>query len=216
MTYVLIIGGIDLSVGSVLALSATAAGMALQAGAPLIVAAALALGVGLGSGALNGSLSVGLGVPSFIVTLGMLEAARGGAYLISRSQTQYVGPRAEAFAVPLVGGLSASFIVALLLVVAAQLVLTRTVFGSSSDRDRYERRDRAPGRDRPAAAQARGVRSGWCPGWTGRAVSAGVPPVRRSQCRDRHGAVSDCGGRDWRHQPQWADAGRCSTAFSGF
>ncbi len=130
MTYVLIIGGIDLSVGSVLALSATAAGMAMHGGASPLVAAVLALLVGSVCGALNGSLSVGLGVPSFIVTLGLLEAARGAAYLVSGSQTQYLGSSAEVFAWPIGGlGLSASFLVAMVLVVVAQVVLTRTVFG---------------------------------------------------------------------------------------
>jgi len=84
MTFVLVIGGIDLSVGSVLALGSALLGSALTAwGWPLIAAVPLALGVGLLAGAANGLVSVGWGIPSFIVTLGMLEIARGGAYLVT-------------------------------------------------------------------------------------------------------------------------------------
>src|SRR5580698_6222022 len=70
MTLVLIIGGIDLSVGSVLGLCGSVLGVALvNWHLPLGLAIALALGIGLLAGALNGIISVGLGIPSFIVTL---------------------------------------------------------------------------------------------------------------------------------------------------
>ena len=60
MTFVLVIGGIDLSVGSVLALSSALLGSALTAwGWPLIAAVPLALGVGLVAGTANGLVTVG-------------------------------------------------------------------------------------------------------------------------------------------------------------
>jgi len=70
-----------------------------------------------------------LGVPSFIVTLGMLEASRGAAYLVTNSQTMYIGAPVERIAELTLAGFSLPFIVALLVVAAGQIVLSRTVFG---------------------------------------------------------------------------------------
>jgi len=131
MTFVLVVGGIDLSVGSVLALGSALLGSALtQRGWPLIAAVPLALGAGLVAGAANGLVTVKWGIPSFIVTLGMLEVARGGAYLVTGSQSVFIGGAIEAIGAPVPGvGLSPAFIIAVLLVIAGQLVLSRTVFG---------------------------------------------------------------------------------------
>jgi ribose transport system permease protein len=130
MTFVLIIAGIDLSVGSVLALSAgVSAAAILQWHWSVPVAAALGLGTGLLCGAITGAVSVAWRLPSFIVSLGMLEAVRGAAYLVTESRTQYVGDAISGLANPWIGGISAAFVLALVLVIVAQLVLTRTVFG---------------------------------------------------------------------------------------
>jgi ribose transport system permease protein len=131
MTLVLIVGGIDLSVGSVLGLCGAVLGLALvDFHLPFWVATLLGLGVGLVAGALNGLVSVCLGVPSFIVTLGMLEIARGLAYLTTSSQTKYIGSAVEGLATPVAGlAVSPAFLIALLVIVAGQVVLTRTVFG---------------------------------------------------------------------------------------
>ncbi len=130
LTFVVATAGIDLSVGSVLALSSAFAGVGLlRLGLPLPMALALALAAGLGVGMLNGLLAVRLGVPSFLATLGTLEMARGATYLVTRSQTQYVGARLENLAEASVFGLSAPTLLALALVVAGEVVLRRTVFG---------------------------------------------------------------------------------------
>ncbi|MDY0168110.1 MAG: ABC transporter permease [Thermoguttaceae bacterium] len=131
MTLVLVIAGIDLSVGSVLALGASVLGVAMTRwGWPLLPAAMLCLVAGLACGALNGVISVGAGIPSFIVTLGMLEIARGGAYLVTDSQTQYIGAAVEGIGAPLPGlQVSPAFLIAIALVVAGQFILSRTVFG---------------------------------------------------------------------------------------
>src|SRR5208283_1178150 len=90
----------------------------------------LALGVGLAAGTLNGVVSVRLGIPSFIVTLGMLEIARGLAYLTTNSQTKYIGSGVESLSAPVAGlAVSPAFFIALVLIVAGQVVLSRTVFG---------------------------------------------------------------------------------------
>jgi ribose transport system permease protein len=130
MTFVLIIAGIDLSVGSVLALSAAVTAAAiLQWHASVGVAAVLGLLTGLACGAVTGGISVAWRLPSFIVSLGMLEAVRGGAYLVTDSRTQYVGDAISGLANPWLGGISIAFVLALVLVIVGQLVLTRTVFG---------------------------------------------------------------------------------------
>src|SRR5262249_25370002 len=125
MTLVVIAGGIDLSVGSVLALSGAALGIAMTGwGWPLWASAVLGVGVGAACGLLNGSVCVPWSIPSFIVTLGMLEIARGAAYRITDSQTQYIGPRVERLAQPIAGlGISPACLLAIVVVVIAQIIL---------------------------------------------------------------------------------------------
>ena len=60
-------------------------------GWPLLLALPLAMLAGLLCGWANGWVSVRFAVPSFIVTLGMMQIARGLAYLGTDSQTQYIG-----------------------------------------------------------------------------------------------------------------------------
>jgi ribose transport system permease protein len=130
MTFVLIIAGIDLSVGSVLALSAAVLGMALvNWGLPLPLAVAVCLLVGLICGAANGLIVIRWHLPSFIVTLGMLEAARGATHLVTQSSTIYIGAPIDVITRTGVFGLSLPFIAAIAIVVAGQLALSRTIFG---------------------------------------------------------------------------------------
>ncbi len=130
MTYVLLIAGIDLSVGSVLGLCTAVVGVGLAQGhwpAPLAILAGLA--AGLAAGAFNGLVSMRWNLPPFIVTLGMLEIARGGAHFLTRSQTQYVGSALAPIVETHLLGLSLPFLLALAVVLGSQWVLTRTVFG---------------------------------------------------------------------------------------
>jgi len=130
MTFVLMVGGIDLSVGSVLGLSGAVLGACLgPLGWSLPASLAATALTGLLCGALNGFLTVGLTLPSFIVTLGMMEIARGAAYMVSHSQTSYLGARVEWIAEAGVLGLSAPTLIALGVAAAGQVVLSRTVFG---------------------------------------------------------------------------------------
>ncbi|HEX2311395.1 MAG TPA: ABC transporter permease [Vicinamibacterales bacterium] len=130
MTFVIIAGGIDLSVGSILALSGAVLGIALADWRlPLGAAFGLAMATGAACGALNGLFVTAWALPSFIVTLGMLEIARGGAYLVTASQTKYIGGAVEVINAPIIAGLSTPFLLALATVTLGQFVLTRTVFG---------------------------------------------------------------------------------------
>ena len=130
MTFVLMIAEIDLSVGSVLGLCSAVLGVSLvQWHWPVWGAALAAAGAGAFCGAFNGYVSGRWRLPSFIVTLGMLEMARGGAHFLTNSQTQYVGSKVEAIAAQSVVGVSLPFLLALLIVALGQLALSRTVFG---------------------------------------------------------------------------------------
>ncbi len=130
MTLVLIVGGIDLSVGSILALSAAVFGyLLLDCKMPMAVAATGAILAGALCGFLNGSISILAKIPSFIVTLGMLEIARGGAFLITDSQTKYIGSSVAWLGTPLANLFSPAFLIAVVLVLIGQFLLTRTVFG---------------------------------------------------------------------------------------
>lgn len=131
MTLVLIVAGIDLSVGSVLGFSASVVGVAVVSlGMPIPLACLMGLVAGLVCGSVNGLLVSYLSLPSFIVTLGMLEMARGLAYLTTDSQTVYIGAAIQKIALPLpVAGVSGALIFSVALVIAGQFLLTRTVFG---------------------------------------------------------------------------------------
>lgn len=79
MTMVIITGGIDLSVGSVLALSGTVAGMMVKAGMPVSVAMFTGCMVGATCGLINGLMITKMRITPFVATLGMMMIARGTA-----------------------------------------------------------------------------------------------------------------------------------------
>ena len=130
MTFVLIAGGIDLSVGSVMAVSSAVFGVALAVWGWSLSAALLAgFMTGALCGAINATIVAWWGIPSFIVTLGMLEAARGATYLVTDSQSQYLGERVEWIASASVFGVSLPIFFAVLVVLSAQFTLSYTPFG---------------------------------------------------------------------------------------
>lgn len=86
MTLIIISGGIDLSVGSVLALTSVVVALLLNAHAPPLVAVIVAILLGGLTGAINGALITGLRVTPFIVTLGTLGIARGVASWLAHQQ----------------------------------------------------------------------------------------------------------------------------------
>jgi ribose transport system permease protein len=89
MTAVIVTGGIDLSVGAVLVLSGMVIGMTMNAGMSIWLAVPLALGASLAVGAFNGLLIAYVGVPPFVVTLGMLSIARSLAMVLSDNRMVY-------------------------------------------------------------------------------------------------------------------------------
>lgn len=83
MTLVVVSGGIDLSIGSLLALCGCVTGLLMGQGVALPLALGAGLGVGLLCGAINGSLVNRLRIPPFIATLGMMSSARGAAMVVT-------------------------------------------------------------------------------------------------------------------------------------
>ena len=131
MTYVIVTAGIDLSVGSVAALSAISAGWVVtSAGMPGPVALIAAPLMGLAAGAVSG-FAVAYGkLPAFIATLAMLSIARGLALVISGGR-----PIAMPDAVSWLGGSIGPVPVPILVLLAAwgvtAFILNKTVFGRS-------------------------------------------------------------------------------------
>jgi len=130
MTFVIISGGIDLSVGSIVALSGVALGTLLQSGYPPAVAIPAALAAGVACGLLNGTLVSFGRLPPFIATLGMMSVARGAALVFTEGRP--VSGFDESFrwlATGSVGFVPAPVVVMLAVYAIAHFVLTRTTFG---------------------------------------------------------------------------------------
>jgi ribose transport system permease protein len=97
MTIVIISGGIDLSVGSILGLSGLIGTMALERGYPIIVGVLIGVGVGTACGFLNGLLVTRLRIPPFVVTLGTLGIFRGLSLIFSNGLPVHKIPAAFSF-----------------------------------------------------------------------------------------------------------------------
>jgi ribose transport system permease protein len=136
MTFVILLGGIDLSVGSVLALATVVAGLVITNEAfsvplAIVLAVVAAIAVGATCGFINGWVSERWHIHSFVVSLGMLNIARGAALQISNSRTIFSFPAEfNAFGtLELFDVFPAIFLIALALVLIGRFILNRTVFG---------------------------------------------------------------------------------------
>lgn len=149
MTFVMINGNIDLSVGSVLALSATLAVDLQGYGIATAVIAALAAGMFLG--ALNGLIVWKTGVDAFIVTLGAMIGVRGVVFVYTQEQSFFASNFAFSdFGASSVGPIPTLALIFLGCTLIMHLVLTRTVHGRNTF---------AVGGNREAAVNA-GIRVG--------------------------------------------------------
>jgi ribose transport system permease protein len=135
MTVVIISGGIDLSVGSVLALVGVTMGLlSNRFGVPPILSIFLGLGLGTLVGAINGFIISRTGIPDFIMTLGMLSAAKGMALVITRGlpvtrlprPLVYLGSQRFGRYIPMSG------IVAIVMVILAWFILNYTKLGRAA------------------------------------------------------------------------------------
>jgi ribose/xylose/arabinose/galactoside ABC-type transport system permease subunit len=130
MTFVILTGGIDLSVGSIVALSGIVFGLALRGGLPVSLACLLGLASGTLCGVVNGAL-VTLGrLPPFIATLGIMSVARGAALMLSDGRPISGFPGGfRVLATGSVLGLPLPALLMLALYGVAHLLLSRTLLG---------------------------------------------------------------------------------------
>lgn len=139
MTFIILTGSIDLSVGSLLALCNVLIGLVmLNLGTSssffqILAGVTVALAVGAMVGFMNGFISVRWRIPSFIVTIGTLGVARGLGLWIIHSQTEnLIGRVTSAFSFIGNGtlqGIPFPAIVALIVVLAGHILLNYTIFG---------------------------------------------------------------------------------------
>ena len=137
MTAIILTGGIDLSVGSVVALSGVVAALAARALEPTmgglaatLIAIAAAIMVGVATGAITATSVAFLRIPSFLVTLALLTICRGLAFLFSGGRS--IGDLPTAFGwlgQAKLSGCPVPILVMLIIVAIGWLVLTRTTWG---------------------------------------------------------------------------------------
>lgn len=132
MTFVMIGAGIDLSIGSVLALTGIVSGKILQAGLPIWLAIICGMCVGVIVGAVNGFVISKYKIPPMIATLGMMYIVRGVVYVMTKGQPIYPFP--DAFNQIGQGyflGLPYSVYIATVVLILGNFILKRTTFGRS-------------------------------------------------------------------------------------
>jgi ribose transport system permease protein len=127
---VVVTAGIDLSVGSIAALTTVVAAVLMKAGYPAAVASIFALVVAAICGAINGALVVRANITPFVATLAMMTIARGSSYmvqegsLISITNDNFIGWFAGN-----VGPVPTPVIIFLLVTLVAEYVMRNTIFG---------------------------------------------------------------------------------------
>jgi ribose transport system permease protein len=128
---VIITAGIDLSVGSLLALCCVLVAMLLKAGVPPFLSVVLALAIGAALGSINGILLTKLHLPHpFIPTLGMMNVARGAALVISGGiPIAELPPRFRLWGAGSIASIPAPVIVVILFCVAFHFFLKHTKIG---------------------------------------------------------------------------------------
>jgi ribose/xylose/arabinose/galactoside ABC-type transport system permease subunit len=130
MTYVILLGGIDLSVGSAVALTSVVVARALQSGLGPVAAAFTGIAVSAAFGAINGSLVARLRITPFIVTLGTMSLMRGLAKGFADEQKIDADPRGiDGMMAASGGGLPPGVFLLFALAVLAAVALHYTVFG---------------------------------------------------------------------------------------
>lgn len=131
LTFVILIAGIDLSVGSIVAVSSVVTGILMvNIGIHPILSVLFAILVGTALGVFNGAVVAYIGLPAFVVTLGMLAIGRGLSLGITGGSTISGFPSEFLFfGQGIVFGLPVPTWIALIIALCAHFVLTRTVFG---------------------------------------------------------------------------------------
>jgi galactofuranose transport system permease protein len=130
MTLVIATGGVDLSVGSVVAIAGAVCAVLLQSGHSLATTVAAALGAGLVAGSANGLLVARLGVQPIVATLILMVAGRGIAQLVVDGQVVFITNKDfDYFANGFVAGLPFAPLLVGVLYLATHFALRRTALG---------------------------------------------------------------------------------------
>ncbi|HOV93846.1 MAG TPA: ABC transporter permease [Spirochaetales bacterium] len=130
MTFVILTGGIDLSVGSVLALSGAICAGLLKGGSSMFVAIIAAIGVGVACGFVNGVFVTKARIPPFVVTLGMTNIARGLTLIYTNGYPiSGFSPAFREIGGGYVVGIPIPIIIFLAIVLIAYVVLSQTKLG---------------------------------------------------------------------------------------
>jgi len=132
-TIVLISGGIDLSITSVMAAAGMTAALTIRAGAPFVVGILVALLTGALIGVINGLIVTKIHINPFITTLGMAQIIRGFAYIISARYSSTLTVPVEGFSElgrgRLLGIIPYPVIVLIVVFIIAHFFLTKTLAG---------------------------------------------------------------------------------------
>lgn len=131
MTMVIILGGIDLSVGSVIALSGcVAAGGVVRYGMSIPVAIILGLFVGLLVGAVNGLIISKTTIPAFIVTLATMNVAKGLAYVYTGgSPVRVVTKEWQFLGAGYIGPVPTPVVILVIVLIVTSILMNQTKFG---------------------------------------------------------------------------------------
>ena len=131
ISFVIMTGEIDVSIGATMGLTASIAGMIAQEDGSPIKMLLIAVGVGIAVGAANGIGVAYFGVPSLILTLGTNGIVRGLVYIVSDGKTveNYAGTFTNYGEKIAFGGITWYYAVALIIVIATHIILTRTKRG---------------------------------------------------------------------------------------
>ncbi|MHA7220948.1 ABC transporter permease [Arthrobacter sp. RHLT1-20] len=131
LTFVLISGGIDLSIGSNIGLSAAATLFAIMNGAPTVLAVLAGIATGLIFGLVNGLFVSGLGVSDFIVTLATLSIGAGMLQVFT-ARTQLTGTTDGSFlalAGGKIAGVPTGVLITAVILIILEVALVKTPFG---------------------------------------------------------------------------------------
>ena len=132
MTFVILTGGIDLSVGSILGLSGVLASGVLASTGNTAVAVAVSLTVGIACGAVNGFFVSVCGIPPFISTLGMMTLLRGVILVYTKvSPIPIKSDAYKFFGKGNIAGIPVPVIILIIVFLLAHYILTQTSYGRS-------------------------------------------------------------------------------------
>ncbi|MEK9199381.1 ABC transporter permease [Ureibacillus sp. FSL E2-3493] len=129
MTFVILVGGIDLSVGAVLALSGMLAALMMSSGLTPFLAIAITILAGAFMGFVSGFISTKFKVPAFIATLAMMVSARGFALLTTDGEPIYDLPPIFTALGESMGNIPIPAIIWIVLTIIAVVILKYTTFG---------------------------------------------------------------------------------------